>query len=199
MANYAAVLHECYMPARGRGKLGVAMAKRWIGAMALCLGANGVAARDKTPPPPPAEVQEFSRCRAIAEDPARLRCFDAAADRLQAALTSSKVYVLDRTEVQKTRRSLFGLPLPKEGVISESIDDANRIDHLEGVVASASQGSDGSWRVTLDTGSTWQQVDDYSLGRGARRGDKVEIRRGALGSFRMKIGTQAAVRARRVF
>lgn len=165
--------------------------------MVLLTGAAPGAAKDKQAAPP-AAIREIARCRALTDDAARLGCFDAAADRLSSALTTKEVYVLDRTEVRETRRQLFGLPLPKEGVISEKADAPVQVDRIEGVVLAASQAFDGNWRVTLDQGGVWQQTDGYQLAHGPRKGDKVVVVRAALGSYKMKIGTQSGVRVRRV-
>lgn len=169
----------------------------WATGMALLSGTAPAVAKDKQSPPP-AVLQEIGHCRTLTDDAARLQCFDSAADRLTAALTRKEVYVLDRTEVRETRRQLFGLPLPKEGLLSEKADAPVQVDRIEGVVVAVSQTFDGNWRVTLDQGGVWEQTDGYQLARGPRKGDKVVVMRAALGSYKIRFGTQPGVRARRV-
>ena len=58
-------------------------------------------------------LADLQSCRAIDDSARRLACFDRAAASLLAARDSGDVRVVDREEVQETRRSLFGFTLPK--------------------------------------------------------------------------------------
>ena len=53
----------------------------------------------------------------------RLACFDRAAGSLLAARDSGEVRVVDREEVQETRRGLFGFTLPKLGIFGAGDDE----------------------------------------------------------------------------
>lgn len=170
----------------------------WLVVLGVAATAAGAGADAKDKAAPPAAVEAVTRCRTIADDAARLHCFDTSAQQLQAAIAKRDVYVLERTEVRQTRRELFGLSVAKESVISESVDDENKVDEIDATVTAAAQDNLGNWTVTLNTGAVWQQTDGYPLARGPRKGDTVEIKRAAMGSYKMSVGKQSAVRVRRL-
>lgn len=167
-----------------------------IGLLLTAAWSGSAIARDKEAPQP-AIVTALGQCRAITEDAARLRCFDAAAGQLAAAIERQTVVVVDTEQVQKQRREQFGekraLDLPvAAGVVSDDIDS------IDGTVQSAQQLRDGTWSLVLQDGSAWRQADDNPFGREPRAGDAVVVRRAALGTFKMKVANMPAIRVRRV-
>jgi hypothetical protein len=158
--------------------------------------------RSDTPPARPESFEALVRCRAITEDAARLACFDAAAAALQAAQERRDLVVVDRQQVREGRRRLFGLALPRIPIFGGGDDDdddgdADRVDTVEGVVASASQDGLGHWVVALQDGAVWMQVDNKALAMRPRPGQRVVVNRGALGSFMMRVNNQPGIRVRR--
>jgi hypothetical protein len=139
------------------------------------------------------------RCRAVAEAAARLQCFDSAAAALEQAAERREVVVVDRAQVRESRRRLFGLALPRLPIFGDGDDDeqAEEVNRVEGVVASASQDGNGRWIVRLQDGALWVQTDNRPLALRPRPGQPVVIERGALGSFMMRVNGQPGVRARR--
>ena len=120
----------------------------------------------------------------------------AAAAQLDTAERAGEVVVLDREQVRTAKREAFGFAIPSFDLFDRN--DRQRqveVDKVESTVAHAGQGSRG-WTVTLANGQVWSQTDGKALRR-VRRGDKVEIRRGLLGSFFMRVHDQPGVRAER--
>ena len=148
---------------------------------------------------PPAALNSLLQCRSITDGAERLRCFDAAAARFQAATTSGDVLVVDRQQVQRTRRRLFGLPLPDFNLFGDGERAVEQPKSIEGEIAGVSNNpSGGGWVVTLSDGAVWAQTDNSSLVLEPRPGQKVVVNRGALGSFMMRINRQPGIRVRRV-
>lgn len=175
------------------------VAKR-LGAMALATAALSAAPAlaDAGKGPPPAAVAAVGRCRAITDAGDRLACFDKAAAELDGALAARTLYVVEKAEVKRTRRSLFGLSLRGLGLFGGDDKDGNEVTQVELVARSASQDVDGNWRVVMEDGSVWAQTDQFALGRPPRAGSKVLIKQAAFGSFKMSIDGHPAVRAKRV-
>jgi len=151
----------------------------------------------------PEAFEALVRCRAVAEAAARLQCFDTAAAALEQATARRDVVVVDRAQVREGRRRLFGLALPRlpifgggDGDNHDSDDDD--IAQIDGVVASAVRNDLGQWQVRLQDGGTWLQTDFNQLAVPPRPGQAVVVRRGALGSYMMRVGRQPGVRVRRV-
>jgi hypothetical protein len=169
---------------------------------ALCTA--GPAAADQqqeargSPAQQPALFEALVRCRAIADDAARLQCFDQAAANLQQAAERRDVVIVDRGQVRESRRRLFGLPLPRLPIFGGGDDDdEEEIRSIESTVAAAHQEGYGRWVVRLEDGSTWVQTDNNVIAGAPRHGQPVRVNRGALGTYMMKVNNQPGVRVRR--
>jgi len=181
------------------------MTRRHYMLAALLAAAPAVAMAQRpaaAPPPRPEAFEALIRCRAIAEPEARLQCFDAAAAALQSAQERREVVVVDRAQVREGRRRLFGLALPRIPIFGGGDDDeeeneADRVDTVEGVVASATQDSLGHWVVTLRDNAVWVQTDNNTLALRPRPDQRVVINRGAMGNFMMRVNNQPGIRVRR--
>jgi hypothetical protein len=162
--------------------------------------APAAAQRRNAPPPRPELFQALLRCRAITDEAERLRCFDSTAAALETAADRREVAMVDRAQVREGRRRLFGLSLPSIPLFGGGDDegDEDRIETVEGVVASASQNGQGQWIVSLQDGAVWTQIDNRPLAVFPRRGQRVVIQRATMGSFMMRINNQPGVRARRI-
>lgn len=145
----------------------------------------------------PETFDALVKCRAITEDAARLRCFDQASAALQEATERRDVVIVDRAQVRQARRSLFGIDLPHMPFFGSGDDKADEVTQIDGIIASASQNGAGRWVVRLEDGGTWAQIDDNPISIWPKAGQKVTIKRAALGSYMMRINGQAGVRAKR--
>jgi len=140
-------------------------------------------------------------CRAIAVPADRLACFDRNVDALQTATAKRDIVIVNREDVRKARRSLFGFNIPEMPILGDSNGKAgapveeNR--EITATVRAAEQDRDGNWIVTLDDGAVWHQTHGGPLAVRPRPGTTVTIRRAALGSYFMQVGRQPGVRARR--
>jgi hypothetical protein len=150
---------------------------------------------------PPAAYRELMRCRTITEATARLQCFDAAATALQAATARREVVMVDRAQVREGRRRLFGLALPRLPIFGGGDDandnDGDRVDHVEGVIASVRRNPNNQWIMRLQDGAVWAQIDGHDLGNPPRAGMRVLINRALMGSFMMRVDGQPGIRVRR--
>jgi len=171
-----------------------------LAALLLAGAPTALAAQRNDPPPRPELFEALVRCRSIAEGPARLQCFDTAAANLEAAAARREIAVIDREQVREGRRRLFGLAIPRIPLFGGGDEEADeeRVETVEGVVASASQNSLGHWTVALQDGAVWTQTDNNPLALRPRPGQRIVIDRGAMGSFMMRVNNQPGVRARRI-
>lgn len=160
---------------------------------AICaVGAPAVAA---TPARPPA-VQGVLDCRGIEDGVRRLACYDKAVAAMDQAEASGDLVTVDREQRQAARRQAFGFVLPSLAFLDRG-EKAEEVDTMTAKVRSASQDPFGKWTIQLDDGAVWRQIDDNALDRPPHAGSTAEIRRAALGSFRMKLDGQFPIRVRR--
>ena len=144
-------------------------------------------------------VDAITACRDVADAAARLACFDKAVATLAAARDKKEVVVLDRAEVQKTRRSLFGFTLPRIKLFGGGDDDDNAEDikEINGSVAGVSAVAGDRWTVTLDDDTRWITTES-ARGFPPRAGETVRIRRAALGSYDASFNKRRTIKVRRI-
>lgn len=167
-----------------------------IGAVgaALVSSQHGIAKSPDGAPPP--SVRKLADCRLIAEDAQRLACFDREVGALVDKVATKELAVVDRAEVRKTKRSLFGIPLPSIGLFDS--DDEPELKEINAVIRSVGRGEAGRLTFTLDDGATWAQTDDFPLGGAVRPGQKVTLKRASFGSYFAHFEKAVPVRARRI-
>ena len=144
----------------------------------------------------PETLERLMACRGIADNTARLTCFDTAAGALDTAQRQGDVVVIDRAGVAETRRQLFGFEMPSlprlfgpEGTVE--------IDSIESTLQSASLVGEGRWVFRLADGSVWRQIDSERVRFENRPGQPARVRKASLGSFLLTVGGSRAVRVRR--
>ena len=143
-------------------------------------------------------VDAVAACQSQQDDQARLRCYDQAAAALTQATQSGTIVVVDREDVRKTRRSLFGFSLPKLPFFSGDDSAKDQQDEITATVASASALGYGKYRVRIEDGAIWETTEGWPTLREPRLITTVSPRRGSLGSYLMKIDGQRGLKAKRV-
>jgi len=163
-------------------------------AIALMAHPDGVRAAE---PAEPAVIAALKACRAIAADFERLACYDRAAQSVTKAQETGEVIIIDKQTARAARRQAFGLELPSLSILDKGADKAET-EKLQAIVKSARVDAEQRLVVTLEDGAVWRQIDDAMLGKPPKAGDAIEVRKAAMGSYMMKIGSQPAIRVRRI-
>lgn len=144
------------------------------------------------------QLSGLSRCKATQDSSARLACYDQEAARLLGAANSGNIAIVDREQVQKTRRSLFGFSVPDFPFFGKSGPKQPEFKELTSTITSFRSTGNNFYRFTIaENGAVWETTEAATM-RDARVGETVRISRGALGSFFAKLGAQREVRVRRV-
>jgi hypothetical protein len=170
-------------------------------AIALLMPAAGATAASRASPAQSGLLDSVLACRSIADSAQRLACFDARVGDLQSASARHDVMVVDRDEVRKERRSLFGFNIADLKILGGGNDAKSPVEEedkeITAVVRSARTDGDGNWIVTLEDGAVWHQTDGAPMGRTPKAGVSVTIRRGALGAYFMKVANGSSCKVRR--
>lgn len=139
-------------------------------------------------------------CRLISESAQRLACYDQQVAAMDGAAQRDEVVVLDKEELKKTRRSLFGFSLPKLPFLGESessgVNSSESLS-IETTITGLTSLGYGKWLLKIEDGAEWQTTEALP-NRTPKKGMKVEIKHGAMGSFLININEWHAVRAKRV-
>lgn len=165
-----------------------------IAMAALCLSGAASAA----PPPEGAQLTVILECKSQADERVRLRCYDDAVAALQRATANGSIIVVDREDVRKTRRSLFGFSLPKLPFFGGDDSQQDQPDIIEAQIVSARGVGYGKWVIVLEGGARWQTTEASSGLTDPKPGLMVTIKKAALGGYFLKVGKGRAVRAMRV-
>lgn len=163
----------------------------------LVAGFPAIAAKKGPPPPAPQAITRVVACSTIANPEQRLACFDKEVAAMNQAQRTGDLVAMDRQQVRKTRRSLFGLSLPDLGMFSDSENDDGPSEIVTTIKA-ARQDSHGAWMIDLVEGGRWVQIDTRPFVIDPAPGQPIRIRRAALGSYLANVNKQVAVRVRRI-
>ncbi len=168
-----------------------------IAAGLTLLAVAGLASPATAAEPVAGQIQRVLACRQIADSVLRLACFDREVAVAQANIASKDLVVIDRVQAKAARRTLFGFG---GGGIGNLFGDGDKdeIKEVLGVVGSARRNGEGTYTIKLADGSTWMQSDDAEIAFKPITGQKVVIRRGALGTYRLSVNGQPAVKVRRI-
>ena len=142
-----------------------------------------------------APAEELGVCRDLADDQARLACYDAIVDRnidgkdrrpdsIAGKATAAAPAGPGVTDMNLSQEDLFGKSSKEvERAVAEATD-TERIDSLSATVTRLQKYGYEKVLITLDNGQVWKQIDVSSLR--LRVGDTVDIERAALGSFMLR-------------
>jgi hypothetical protein len=152
-------------------------------------------AKDQPKPPTPAVVNRVVNCTTVTDPQARLACYDREVAAMNQAEKSGELVAMDRAQVRKTKRSLFGLALPDLGVFGDASEDESTI---ETTIRTVRMNPDGKYLFDLAEAGRWLQLDSRNFVIDPKAGQPIRIRRAAMGSYLANVNKQVAIRVRRV-
>ncbi len=164
-----------------------------LGAAIIATASSADAAKAPTRAAP---VQAVLDCRSISEDARRLACFDAAVGAMVTAESKGDLVTIDREQRREVRKQAFGLTLPSLAMFDRG-EKGEDTDKITTSVVGATKAPNGRWSIQLDGGAMWRQIDDTDLYKTPHKGSVAVVRRGALGSFFMKVDGDTAFRVHR--
>lgn len=166
----------------------------------LFVSAIGTSAQDPKNASDP--LDPLRSCRAITGEAERLSCYDRVSGALIAAADEGDLSVVNREEVRKTRRSLFGFSLPDLGIFGRSEkaaekDENDEIEVLNTTIAGARSTTAGL-ELTTAEGAVWLIPSPPRRLMTPRPGQSLEFVKGSLTSYFVRINGQGGVKARRI-
>jgi len=184
--------------ARARNIHGMRLAPTLAAALAVAALSSTAAAQQRrgdVTPERPEVLNQLTACRTIADNVERLACFDRQVAALEAAERAREIAVVDRGQIRRARRSLFGLRLPDLGIFGGDNDegeDGAAVNEINSTIRSVGTNADNRMVYRLEDNSVWVQTE----GRAGfpRAGEAIRIRRGPLGSFLANVAGRPAVR-----
>lgn len=167
-----------------------------ISAVLSVMLAGGASAKDRntssTGETPPV-LQAVLDCKAVADPKGRLTCFDQTVENLAKANSSRDIVIAERKTVKEAERGLFGLSLPRMKLFG---GDDDQIKEIESTITNFRRDENGALIFTIADGARWRQID--SQPQIAKAGDKIKLRKAALGSFFANINGRSGFKVTRV-
>jgi hypothetical protein len=167
---------------------------------ALTLGLAGpLAAEDDKPES--SYVTALRECQSKTDPNERLACFDSAVASIVSASSEGEVRVVDREEVRQTRRKLFGFALPDFGIFgSNDNEEPTQEDEFASLQTTITgvRAASGTYVITTQEGAQWQLDEVPSRLMRPKPGQSLEIKKGALSSYFLRINGQKGVKGRRI-
>jgi hypothetical protein len=153
-------------------------------------------------------VDQLIACRAEANPQKRLACLDSAAAEIERTRASGELRITLKREELKRQAREFGQAEPvrrvkeKRGLIRETPDAPRPIEvkAIQSTIAGATRPAETQlWVILLADGSIWRELDGGRSTDVLKPGTKVEVRKGILGSFILKVeGQTTALRVKRM-
>jgi hypothetical protein len=171
----------------------------FVAFMVLAAPSHGFAAAPIAPMAK--QITALQICRTKADAAERVACYDKAVDDLSAATASQDLVVIERADVRKARKGLFGFTMPRIGFLAGR--DGNEEDEadaarFEGKIVSVRSLSQGGWQFTVEGGAVWMTLESSFSFKTPAPERIVLIERGALGSYSARVGKGGWVRVKRL-
>jgi hypothetical protein len=145
---------------------------------------------NKTPP----VFQAVLDCKTVTDPTERLTCYDRTVEVMSSASAKRDILVAERTTVEKAEKGLFGLKLPNIKIFGGN--DSGEVKEIESTITSFRRDENGALIITIADGARWRQTD---IGfQSAKVGDKIKIRKAALGSFFANINGRSGMKMTRL-
>lgn len=167
-----------------------------VAAPVLALSAASVAiAEDPVVPSSEETIAQLKACRAIADPDQRLACYDREVGAVITATEQGTLQVVDRADVEETKRGLFGFALPKIKLFG---GDGDEMTELETTITDVRREGREGWIFTTEEGSVWR-ISDTRLGwRPPQPGQAVVLKKASLGSYFIRVNGQIGVKGKRI-
>jgi len=164
---------------------------------ALTVSAAPVAALAADPEGTAPAVKAVIQCRAITDPTERLACYDKSVGDMAGASAKGDLLTLDQEQRKAIRHQAFGFTMPSFALFDKG-EKPEETAKATFKIAQAWQDLDHRWNFKLETGAIWRQTDDNEIYHEPHAGSVVDISKGALTGYFMKVDGQQAIRVMRV-
>lgn len=147
----------------------------------------------------PGRLAPLAACRAITQDAARLACFDRESAALAQAAQGGEIAVVDRDELRRTRRGLFGFSVPSLPFFAGDRSASDQPEQIESRLTSVVPIGRNRYRMRIAEGNAvWENIEGPSRLETPAVGQPIVIKKGAMGSYFLRINGQIGVKGIRV-
>ena len=162
------------------------------------IASAAVQSQPASPAPPVDYVDDLKACRAIADEDARLACYDTKVSAILAASDAGDVTIVDRDDITRTKRQLFGFTVPDIGIFKDDDEDKEAAELLDTTITSARRVNAKTWRFTTAEGAVWEINNAPGRLSSIKAGEPVQFKKASLGFYFIRINGQLGIKGKRV-
>ncbi|MEM7690532.1 MAG: hypothetical protein AAF291_16070 [Pseudomonadota bacterium] len=145
-------------------------------------------------------VDKLATCTAITDNAERLACFDREVGAFVGAANEGDVKVVEKEEINKARRKLFGYSVPDAGIFkANSKEEKEASKRLTSTITKVRQVSAKEWHIWIEEGDArWRMKNNSIRFRAPKVGDTVEFKPATMGTYWIRVNGRKGVRGNRV-
>jgi hypothetical protein len=141
--------------------------------------------------------QSVVSCKQKTDPAERLACFDAAVTKMEQAEASKELVIMEKAEISKVKKGLFGFSVPKIGLFGDDDDDKEEtVKRLQTTIKSVRSLGNDKWLVTLEDGAVWAQIDT-ARSVTPKPGDVIILKKASMGTYFATIDGRGGIRMKR--
>ena len=145
-------------------------------------------------------VGKLATCTAITDDAERLACFDKEVGAFVGAANEGDVKVVEREEINKARKKLFGYSVPDAGIFkANSKEEKEQAKRLTSTITKVRQVSSKEWHIWIEEGDArWRLKNNSIRFKAPKVGDTVEFKPATMGTYWIRVNGRKGVRGQRI-
>lgn len=144
-----------------------------------------------------AALKPVIACRSVADEAARLRCYDSTVQVLADRSATGSIIIVNKEDVRQARRSAFGLTLPRLPFFDNNDQEGEPQEVLASVEAARSLGH-GLWELNLNAAGVWRTTEALTSAKTPKQGQEIRISKGAFGSYFLRMADGRSVKGLRI-
>ncbi len=170
------------------------------GGLALLALSAPLAAQDEEDLASSPLVTKLESCTTITDDAERLACFDREVGALVGAANEGDVKVVEKDEINKARKKLFGYSVPDAGIFkADSKEEKEANNRLTSTITKVRQVSSKEWHIWIEEGNArWRLKNNSIRFRAPKVGDSVEFKPATMGTYWIRVNGRKGVRGNRI-
>ncbi|MEL7218541.1 MAG: hypothetical protein AAGK01_08940 [Pseudomonadota bacterium] len=116
------------------------------------------------------------------------------------AANEGEVKVVEKEEINKARKKLFGYSVPDAGIFkAQSKEEKEANKRLTSTITKVRQVSSKEWHIWIEEGNArWRMKNNSIRFRAPKVGDTVEFKPATMGTYWIRVNGRKGVRGNRI-
>ena len=150
-------------------------------------------------------MDDLKNCQLIQKDKPRLECYDQAMSKLNSAIQSKDLFVIEKSEIEEAREENFGKSssesAPIRAIIDKEASNSKDESHpdLVSVIVKTEKTTRNRTRFYLENGQIWEQTNSGNVYVSKKKTNTAHIRKASITGYKLKINNKGTlIRVKRI-